>query len=66
MAQSDEVKHEACPSCTEKWLKLVEESRETFEDSNGVKQPAYLYYECERCKAKWIHDVLGNTWSERS
>jgi len=66
MPQGDEVKHEGCPSCKQNWLKLVEESEETFEDSNGEQWPAYEYYQCERCKERWMRDVRANTWSQWS
>jgi DNA-directed RNA polymerase subunit M/transcription elongation factor TFIIS len=66
MVESGEAKHELCPSCKQMWLKLVEESEETIEDTHGVRWPATEYYQCERCKKKWARDVASNTWSEWS
>jgi uncharacterized protein with PIN domain len=64
MDQSDEAKHAVCPSCKQRWLKLVKESEETIEDAHGVKWPATEYYQCERCNEKWARDVASNTWSQ--
>ena len=51
-----------CLSCHKKGLKFVSQLPKQYWGMNGHHWPKRLYFECVRCKARWMHDLPSNVW----